>query len=188
MSAYCAEVTDRPHAPPAEEESGGAPKPIRIQEQTVKATTWTSWATSARSATDKGLLWGSTVSLVAGMLSAAIGFAFLFPSPASAIILIYTPVVGWISWRIASTRARRRSFDTVAREMRDSIVPDLLRNPSANELHALAYRGNALFINEYTVARVDDRLDLYAIQIFEYAPEELPWSGVPDSTIGFAGG
>jgi hypothetical protein len=37
------------------------------------------------------------------------------------------------------------------------------------------------------LARIEDRIDVYAIRVFEYAPEHLPWGGRTEAGVGFAG-
>ena len=149
-------------------------KPARIDERTVDGAVWESWAESARSASDAGLRWGATVALAAGVLSAGLGLLVLLPSPAAAGVLIYAPLLGWAGWSLTSTRVRRREFMAVAEEMKDVMVPGLVRTPSIDELHKLASIRYSLFINDSTVGRVEDRLDLFAIRIFEYPLERVP--------------
>ncbi|MGH8893238.1 MAG: hypothetical protein ACRDWY_08035 [Actinomycetes bacterium] len=68
------------------------------------------------------------------------------------------------------------------------MTPDLLRSPSDDELRTLASTGHALLRNEYAVVRAEDRINLYAIRVLEYAPEHLPWGGGTEQGLGFAGG
>jgi hypothetical protein len=72
--------------------------------------------------------------------------------------------------------------------MRNLMVPGLLHAPSDDELITLASTEHVFLRREYAVARIEDRLDLYAIHVLEYAPENLPWGGGSEASIGFAGG
>ena len=188
LRAYLAEMTDRPVDTPSGDSAADPLKPVRDEELTVGAAVWESWVMSARSAADKGQFWGIIVAIGAGGLSAGTGLLLLLPSQASWSVLFYAPVVGSMGAWIASARVRRRRFGSTAVEMRSHLVPGLLRAPSDDELSTLASTGHALLRREYAVARVEDRLDLYAIRVLEYAPDQLPWGGGTEASIGFAGG
>ena len=156
-------------------------KPVRDEELTVDASVWTAWAVSARSATDMGLFGGLIAAVGAGGLSAGLGLLLLLPSHTSWAVLFFAPVVGSIGAWITNVQVRGRCFKSTAHEMRRLMVPGLLRGPSDDELRTLASTGHAIIRREYTVARVEDRLDLQAIRVLEYAPEQLQWSGGSES-------
>jgi hypothetical protein len=173
----------------SDEDSEDWSKPARIDERTVDAATWHAWAASARSASDAGLRWGAIVALTAGLIPAGIGLLILLPSPASLGVLIYAPLLGWAGLALVSARVRRRRFMPIAEEMKDVMVPDLIRTPSVDELHKLASTRHAHFIEDSTVCRVEDRLDLCAIRIFEYPLDRVPvWGGGYAGGGGFGGG
>jgi hypothetical protein len=169
-------MTDRPAEPQPDESVA-----VRTQELLVEAAVWKKWDTSARSANDAALFWGATAALIAGLLSAGVGVLLSLHPSGFVAVLIFAPLVGWAVWSIVSARVRRRYFQSNADEMRSLMVPDLLRHPSNDELRTLAATGNALLRKEYAVARVEDRLNLFAVHVVEFAPERLPWGGGTES-------
>jgi hypothetical protein len=168
-------MTDRPLRAPSGGNADDVVKPVRDEELTVDASVWSAWARSARSATDRGQLWGLIAAAGTGGLSAGIGLLLLLPSPTSWAVLFYAPVVGSIGAWLTSVQVRGRQFRSTAHEMRQLMVPGLVRGPSDDELRTLASTGHVILRSEYTVARVEDRLDLQAIRVLEYAPEQLQW-------------
>lgn len=184
-SAYRSFMSERLARPPAEEESDWSP--IRADEQVVNALTWRLWADAARSASNAGVLWGTVTALAMGGIAAGVGLLILLPSTAALSVLIYSPLIGWAGWGVVSARVRRRRFGLAAAQMKDFMVPDLVRSPWIDELHRLAATGHANFVSDTIVCRVEERLDGYAIQVFEYSPDRLGgWTG--DSGGAFAGG
>lgn len=182
-------MSERPTESPSEVDSEDWSKPARVEERTVDATTWHAWAESARSASDAGVLWGAVAALVGGLIPAGIGLLILLPSPAALGVLIYAPLLGWAGWSLMSARVRRRRFMSAAEEMKEVMVPDLVRTPWIDELHKLASTRHALFIKDSTVCVVEDRVDLYAVRIFEYPLDRVPvWGGGYAGGGGFGGG
>ena len=180
IGAYRVEMTDRPLRVPSGENVDDVVKPVRDEELTVDASVWGAWAESARSATDRGRLWGLIAAVCAGGLTAGLGL-LLLPSHTSWAVLLFAPVVGSIGAWIAKVQVRGRRFESTAEEMRRLMVPGLLRSPSNDELRTLVSTGHVILRREYTVAQVEDRLDLQAIRVLEYPPEQLQWGGGSES-------
>jgi hypothetical protein len=186
-SAYRADMSERQADPLSDADSEDWTEPVRIDERTVNLATWHAWAEAAQSATRAGVLWGAFAALALVVIPAGVGLLILLPSPTALSVLIYSPMLGLVGWSLVSARVRRARFTSTGDEMKGVMVPELVRTPWIDELHKLASTRRAHFVKDFTVCRVEDRLDLYAIRIFEYSPDQLG-NGVGETGGGFGGG